>query len=136
VDVAGTPRNLHPTVRDEIYQIACEALRNAFRHAQARRIAVEIRYDHRQIRLWVRDDGKGFDQKALGRSVRSGHFGLHGMNERAKLVGGDLDVWSEVDSGTQIELRIPASFAYAKSPARRRSLLSGRSSRKGASINT
>jgi signal transduction histidine kinase/ligand-binding sensor domain-containing protein len=125
VDVAGTPRNLHPTVRDEIYQIACETLRNAFRHAQARQITVEIRYDNRQVRLWIRDDGKGFDKKDLGKSVRSGHFGLHGISERAKLVGGELDVWSEVGFGTQIELRIPASFAYVKSPSRRRSFLSG-----------
>jgi signal transduction histidine kinase/ligand-binding sensor domain-containing protein len=118
VDVAGRPRNVHPTVRDEIYQIACEALRNAFRHAQARRIEVEIRYDNRQFRLWVRDDGKGFDQKILAGSAREGHFGLDGMDERAKLAGGKLEVWSKVDCGTEIELRIPASFAYAKSPSR------------------
>ena len=65
VEVEGTPRNLHPILRDEVYRIAGEALRNAFRHAQARRIELEIRYDKRQLRLRVRDDGKGIDPKVL-----------------------------------------------------------------------
>jgi signal transduction histidine kinase len=63
VEVQGAPRNLNPIVRDEAYRIAGEALRNAFRHAQARRITVEIRYDKRHFHLTVRDDGKGMDDK-------------------------------------------------------------------------
>jgi len=117
--VEGTPRNLHPILRDEVYRIAGETLRNAFRHAQARQIEVEIHYDARQFRLRVRDDGKGIDPEILGEQPRPGHFGLHGMRERAKIVGGQLDVWSELDSGTEVELSIPASRAYATSSARR-----------------
>jgi len=124
VAMEGTPRNLHPILRDEIYRIASEALRNAFRHAQARHIEVEIRYDETQLRLRVRDDGKGIDPKVLESEGRAGHWGLHGMRERAKLVGGKLDVWSEIGSGTEVDLNIPASAAYARSPARRRSWLS------------
>jgi signal transduction histidine kinase len=131
VDVEGTPRNLHPILRDEVYRIAGEALRNAFRHAQAHQIEVEIRYDERQLRLRVRDDGKGVDPQVLGGDGRAGHYGLHGMRERAKLVGGKLTVWSELDSGTEVELSIPASIAYATSPARRRSWLSEWLSGKG-----
>ena len=56
---------LHPILRDEIYKIAAEALRNAFRHAHAGRVEVEIRYDTEQFRLRVRDDGKGIDPKVL-----------------------------------------------------------------------
>ena len=119
VDVEGTPRNLHPILRDEVYRLAAEALRNAFRHAQARRIEVEIRYDEKQFRLRVRDDGKGIDPKVLGGEGRDGHYGLHGMRERAKLVGGKLAVWSERDSGTEVELSIPASTAYATATRRR-----------------
>ena len=119
VAVEGTPRNLHPILRDEVYRIAGEALRNASRHAQARQIEVEIRYDERELRLRVRDDGKGIDPKVLTGDGRAGHFGLRGMRERAKLVGGKLDVWSELDTGTEVELTIPASLAYAKSPPRR-----------------
>ena len=118
VEVEGTPRNLHPILRDEVYRTAGEALRNAFRHARAQRIEVEIRYDARQFRLRVRDDGKGIDPALLSGDGRAGHYGLHGMRERAKLAGGKLAVWSELNSGTEIELTIPASTAYATSPGR------------------
>ena len=64
---------------------------------------------NRQLRLRVRDDGKGIDPKVLNGDGRAGHFGLPGMRERAKLVGGKLTVWSELDSGTEVELSIPAS---------------------------
>jgi signal transduction histidine kinase/ligand-binding sensor domain-containing protein len=124
VDVEGTPRNLYPTLRDGVYRIAGEALRNAFRHAQARRIEVEIRYAERQLRLRIRDDGRGIDPKLLGEDEYTGHYGLPGMRERAELAGGKLAVWSELDSGTEVELSIPASKAYATSA--RRSWLSGK----------
>jgi len=89
-------------------------MRNAFRHANARRIEVEIHYDQRRLRLRVRDDGRGIDPKVLAEGKRAGHHGLPGMYERAKLVGGKLSVWSELDSGTEAELTVPASVAYAK----------------------
>ena len=111
VEVEGAPRNLQPVVRDETYRIAAEALRNAFRHAQARRITVEIRYDKRQFRLRVRDDGKGISVDTTQQQP-AGHFGLRGMRERAEIVGGKMEVWSQLDSGTQVELSIPGSVAY------------------------
>ena len=117
--VEGTSLDLHPILRDDIYRIAGEALRNAFRHAHARRIEVEITYDDRQFRLQVRDDGQGLDAPVLA-DERRGHFGLPGMRERAELVGGRLDVWSEVGAGTEIDLTIPAAKAYAAARARGR----------------
>jgi signal transduction histidine kinase/ligand-binding sensor domain-containing protein len=122
VIVEGVPRDLAPLLRDEVYRITGEALRNAFRHAHAQRIEVEIRYDQRQLRLRVRDNGKGIDPSVLNGGGRPGHYGLPGMHERAKLVGGKLAVWSELDSGTEAELTIPASIAYAKSQVARRSM--------------
>jgi signal transduction histidine kinase len=127
--VNGTPRNLHPILRDEVYRIASEAMRNAFRHARARQIEVDLHYDDRQLRLRIWDDGKGIDSELLVGDGRAGHFGLHGMRERAKLAGGKLAIWSEIDSGTEIELTIPASTAYATS--HRRSWWSERFSAKG-----
>jgi signal transduction histidine kinase len=121
VVVEGVPRNLHPLIRDEVYRIAAEALRNAFRHAQARQIEVEIRYDERELRLRIRDDGKGFHSEVLQTERRAGHYGLDGMRERAGLMGGKLTVWSELNSGTEIELSIPALTAYATPSASRRS---------------
>jgi signal transduction histidine kinase len=102
----------NPILRDEIYRIAAEALRNAFRHAQARQVEVEICYDYEQFRLRVRDNGKGIDPAVLSRPHREGHYGLPGMRERATLIGGKLTVWSEVEAGTEVELRVPASTAY------------------------
>jgi signal transduction histidine kinase len=122
VAVEGETRELHPILRDEIYKIAAEALRNAFRHAHAGRVEVEIRYDTEQFRLRVRDDGKGIDPKVLATQGPEGHYGLRGMPERAALIGGKLAVWSEVGAGTEVELGLPARIAYATS--RRRSWLS------------
>jgi len=82
VAVEGQSRDLHPIVRDEIYKIAAEALRNAFRHAHAGRVEVEIRYDEKQLRLRVRDDGKGIDPAVLAGKGTEGHYGLRGMPER------------------------------------------------------
>ena len=112
-------------LRDEVYRIAGEALRNAFRHAAASWIEVEIRYDKRQLRLRVRDDGKGVDPQVLREGARAGHHGLPGMHERAKLAGGKLAVWSELESGTEVELTICAALSYVKSPPERRPPLFG-----------
>jgi signal transduction histidine kinase len=102
---------LHPILRDDIYRIAREALRNAFHHAQARKIEAEITYGERLLRLRIRDDGKGIDPKLL-EAGRDGHWGLQGMRERAQQIGGQLEMWSEVGAGTELELRIPGSVAY------------------------
>ena len=118
VAVEGETRDLHPIVRDEIYKIAAEALRNAFRHAEAAQVEVEIRYDEEQFRLRVRDNGKGIDPKVLADQGLDGHYGLRGMPERAGVIGGKLAVWSEVGAGTEVELRLPARIVYATSARR------------------
>ncbi|WP_433972677.1 histidine kinase [Tunturiibacter lichenicola] len=130
VEVEGTPRDLHPVVRDEVYRIAGEALRNAFRHADAQHVEIEIRYDERRLRLRLRDDGKGIDPKLLTDDGDEGHYGLRGMRERAKILGGKLTVWSERGSGTEVELIIPAAHAYMPSPGLPRSWLPERFFRK------
>ena len=118
VAVEGETRELHPILRDEIYKIAAEALRNAFRHAHAGRVEVDIRYDDEEFRLRVRDDGKGIDAAVLANQGLEGHYGLRGMRERAALIGGTLAVWSEAGAGTELELRLPAGIVYATSPRR------------------
>ena len=115
VQVEGSPCDLSPLVRDDFYNVACEAVRNAFRHAHASQIHVEIRYDSQQLRLRVRDNGKGIEPQVLETGARAGHYGLPGLCERAKLVGGKLLVRSEPGNGTLIQLTIPASVGYAKS---------------------
>ena len=126
VRVEGASRDLVPLVRDEVHRIVCEAMRNAFQHAEARRIDVDICYGRRQLRLIVRDDGKGIEPVVLEGGGRAGHFGLPGMQERARLVGGKLSIRSTPGAGTEAELNIPASLAYAKPPGGRRWMASGK----------
>jgi len=126
VQAQGAPRALHPIVRDEIYRIGGEALRNAFRHAGATRIQVELRYEARRLQLAIRDDGKGIDAQLVNEERYGGRFGLRGMRERAKLIGGRLEIWSAPKSGTELELTVPASRAYATAPSRRLSLIGER----------
>jgi len=113
LSIEGTPRTLRPLVRDEIYRIASEALRNAFRHAEASRIELELRYDDDCFELRVRDDGKGISSKFVAQEV-PGHFGLQGMRERAERIGGKLTLWSAPGSGTEVVLSVPASAVYSK----------------------
>ena len=115
--IEGSPRNLHPILRDEVYRIAREAVRNAFSHAQARKIEAEITYGERLLRLRIRDDGRGMDPEIVEEG-RDGHYGLPGMRERAKRIGGQLNIWTGAGAGTEIELSIPGSIAYGK-PATR-----------------
>jgi signal transduction histidine kinase len=111
VEVVGASRDLHPVIRDEIYRIAREALRNAFGHAEARHVETELSYDQRGVRLRIRDDGKGIPAEFLEEG-RRGHYGLCGMRERAGQIGGKLEIWSRPGAGTEIELSITASIAY------------------------
>jgi ligand-binding sensor domain-containing protein/signal transduction histidine kinase len=116
VTVEGARRTLSPILQNEIYRIAGEVIGNAFRHANASQIEAEIRYDDGLLRLRIRDDGKGTDPKVLKEGARAGHWGLPGIRERAKQIGARLDFWSEAGAGTEVELTVPASVAYAKSP--------------------
>jgi signal transduction histidine kinase/ligand-binding sensor domain-containing protein len=127
IEVEGTPQDLLPITRDEIYRIAGEALRNAFRHARARNLEVAIHYDPRQLRLRIRDDGQGIDPQLLRTDGLSGHYGLSGMRERAQSLGGELTIWSEVNSGTEIDLTVPSSIAYTKPGLSRLRILTKRS---------
>jgi len=111
--VEGEARELHPIVRDEIYRIARESLRNAFSHARAKHIEAEITYGEPLFRLRIRDDGEGI-APAMLEEGRPGHYGLPGMRERAAEMGAKLDIWSGAGTGTEIDLSIAGSIAYGK----------------------
>ena len=116
--VEGRSRPLMPLVRDDIYRIAREAVRNAVQHARARRIEVELVYGERSFCLRIRDDGIGVDAEVLEASRRGGHWGLQGMHERAKSFGAHLEMWSEHGAGTELLLEIPGAAAYGRGTAR------------------
>ena len=117
LEVEGAPRDLNLIIRDEICRIAREALRNAFNHAEARHIEAELTYGERSLRVRVRDDGRGIPAKFLEQG-RDGHYGLCGMRERARQIGGNLEIWSRPRAGTEIELSIAGWIAYRTRPVR------------------
>lgn len=109
--VEGRALPLHPVIRDEVYRIGREALVNAFRHAGAAAVEVEIEYGAKALRLLVRDDGSGIDPQVL-EAGREGHWGLPGMRERAEKMGARLKVLSRAGAGTEVELSVPGEIAY------------------------
>jgi signal transduction histidine kinase/ligand-binding sensor domain-containing protein len=112
LSVEGTPRHLPPLLRDDVYRIVREAVRNAYRHAAANLIEAEVTYAAREIRLRIRDDGRGIAPSHLAEG-RARHWGLTSMRERAQEIGAELNLWSQVGAGTELELRIPGEIAYA-----------------------
>lgn len=127
VRAEGATRDLHPILRDDVFRIAGEALRNSFLHAWASRIEVDVHYGKELFRVRIRDDGRGIEPRMLTEKGREGHWGLHGMRERAKIIGGNLDLWSSAASGTEMELTIPARVAYATVGQRRAGRSRGKS---------
>jgi signal transduction histidine kinase len=113
VVIEGAPRPLHPVVREEAYRIGAEALINAFRHSAAANIDVHIEYGRKELAVRVADDGRGYDVAVLGDAVSRGHFGLAGLRERAQRIRAQLEVSSRPGAGSAVELRVPASIAYA-----------------------
>jgi len=113
VVVVGPHRTIAPEVRDEIYRIGREALVNAFKHADAKNVEVEVEYLDDGLRLRVRDDGRGIDAELL-QSRRDGHWGLAGMHERARQIGAQFRVISRTGAGTEIELSVPRRIAYRR----------------------
>ena len=93
-----------------MYRIAQEALVNACNHAQAQYISMTLTLDEQSVQMMIQDDGRGFDpEKVTGQTGmgNEGHFGLTGMSERAKLLGGTLCIESEPGAGTCIMVCVP-----------------------------
>ena len=111
VTAEGQAQTLDPMALDEIYCIGREAMVNAVRHSKGRSVEVEVDYAAWELRLRIRDDGRGIDPNIL-RSGRAGHIGLAVMRERAERIGGQLDIVSGPGAGTEIELKVPAAKAY------------------------
>jgi signal transduction histidine kinase len=106
ISVMGRPRPLDPVVQEQIYLIGREALVNALRHSEATMVEAEIEYLPSKLRVVVRDNGSGIDPKRIESGWNS-HWGLVGMQERAKNVGAQLRVWSKKGAGTEVELSLP-----------------------------
>ena len=116
--VAGQPLMLTTAASEQVCQIAREALLNAFQHAHAMQIELELAFASDAFRLLVRDNGRGMDGEVLQQGQRPGHWGLTGMRERASQLGATLELWSRPGLGTEVRLRIPAASAYLYPPPR------------------
>ena len=112
VTVTGDPREMHPVVRDEVYRMGYEAIRNACTHSRGSRLDVALHYAQ-DLTLRVADDGVGIDPTVAG-SGKDGHFGLQGMRERAARIGATLKVASSADTGTEIVVVVPGRAIFRK----------------------
>ena len=110
--LVGDTRDMHPIVRDEIYRVGYEAIRNACVHSQASKLRVTLTYSD-ELSVDVADDGLGMDPLIAARG-KEGHFGLQGMRERAARIAGKLTVTSSLEAGTQVKLVVPGKIVYRK----------------------
>jgi streptogramin lyase len=106
VTVKGTPHACAASVEEQLVLIGQEAVNNAVRHGQARRVAIEVDYRDDHTSLRVADDGVGFDPEVASKAA--GHYGLVSMRERAEQVRGRITIASKPGSGTQVETVVPA----------------------------
>jgi signal transduction histidine kinase len=109
--VEGSPRPLRPAIRDEVYSIGREALLNAFRHSMADNVDLRLEYRGNELRMQVRDDGRGVDSRVID-SGRDAHLGLLRMHERAERIGAKIKVLSRAGDGTEVEVRVPNRVAF------------------------
>jgi signal transduction histidine kinase len=110
--VTGDVREMHPVVRDEVYRIGYEAIRNAYTHSQGSRVVVALGYGH-GLTLRVADDGVGMESTVAERG-KEGHFGLRGMRERAARIGATLSVTTAPGTGTAIVVTVPGRVIFRK----------------------
>ncbi|WP_161628843.1 sensor histidine kinase [Solimonas flava] len=114
LQTSGTPHALQPLVYEELLRIGSEALRNAFRHAEAAHVELQLDYGRRALRLCVRDDGRGIDAAVLRAGRRDGHWGLVGMRERAIRLKARWTLDSAAGAGTSVEITLAAARAYRR----------------------
>ncbi len=106
----GDSREMHPVVRDEVYRIGYEAIRNSCAHSHGARLEVTLEYAH-DLTLRVSDNGVGIDADVIERGKES-HFGLRGMRERTERIGSKLTLVNSLDAGTVVTLIVPGRSAF------------------------
>jgi two-component system NarL family sensor kinase len=105
VHVKAEETSLAVSVEEELYRIAQEAFTNIRKHAQAREVDLRLRSSGGRVRLRLEDDGRGFVRAGARRA--GGGYGLIGMRERAKLLGGAVRIGSRPGGGTRLIVTVP-----------------------------
>jgi signal transduction histidine kinase len=95
-----------------IYRIVQEALTNVARHSKAKKVIINFAWKEPTLRLTIQDDGEGFEMKNLMRNP-SDHLGIEGMRQRASMLGGTLEMASQLRKGTQIAVFLPLASLRA-----------------------
>jgi signal transduction histidine kinase len=113
--VTGPSKEMHPVVRDELYRIGYEAIRNAYTHSRGSRLEVRLKYGH-DLAVHVKDNGIGIGPAVLDHG-KEGHFGLQEMRKRVARIGGRLTVASSPGSGTQITVVVPGGIVFREPSA-------------------
>ncbi len=111
--VDGAAKEMHPVVRDEVYRIGYEAIRNACAHSNAAHLEVRLEYAH-DFMMLVSDNGVGIAAEVIEQG-KEGHYGVRGMKERAQRIGAKLSIDSSRNSGTTITLVVPGRVAFRTS---------------------
>jgi two-component system NarL family sensor kinase len=106
LEVSGDSRTLPARIEMALYRMAQEALTNVARHAKAKNVSVDLTYMPDEIRLTIQDNGIGFDPD----QIPKGRYGLIGLNERAHLLNGALEICSAPGEGTNISVTLPLEY--------------------------
>jgi PAS domain S-box-containing protein len=110
LDLLPDGQRLPSNIRLALFRIYQASLANVLRHAQATRVDILLEVDDEQVRLEIRDDGKGFVMPARWiQLARNGHLGIVGAIERAESIGGTLEIISAPEQGTRVYVRVPLS---------------------------
>ncbi len=102
----GIERKLDVLTTDNLIMISKEAMTNALKHGNPNRIQIDVDYTAQSVSIAVSDDGCGFDSEKVA-GTHQGHFGLTGMKERVRRIGGELVLESKPDHGTRVEVTVP-----------------------------
>ena len=107
VDIDGDEPELDDAVKITIFRIVQESLNNVVKHSHATNVNIKIDYRQKEARILVRDNGMGFDMDSVQSRIGRVSLGLAGMEERAILMGGEVEIHSRPNYGTEVEARIP-----------------------------
>ena len=110
----SSSRLLNPHIVDELFIVGREALTNAFRHANASEIVVKMKYGRSAFDLSLCDNGIGLGQQDTRDFVAQDHWGVRGMNERVRQMGGLFRIKDNPQKGTEVSVSVPAIYSYQK----------------------
>ena len=105
--LVGYERELHPNVQRTLLRICQESLANVRKHARASNVEVALAFYPEAVGLEILDDGQGFDRNKTRAVADAGGFGITGMEQRARLLKGTLDITPRDGGGTAVQVRLP-----------------------------